>query len=144
LSSHGKPPACVLIAISLCLQGVATSRFLCPPKSFTSLAPIRIACPPLLWPFTDYPMFSEPHRRGDSLAWIEAHLEVPARPRKSLGLYEVQVGAADEDWGVAFEREERRLITRLQSVLSSSPRSSRVAFERHRLVLSEHGLVLPQ
>jgi len=108
-----------------------------------SFAPIRIACPPALWPFTDYPMFSEPHRRGESLAWLEAKLETPGRARRSLGLYEVRMGSAGEDWGEAFEREERRLIAALQSVISSSPRSSGLVFERHRLVLTERGLASP-
>ena len=140
----GRAVAGFLIVLSLSLQGLATSRLLCPPESLASLAPRRIACTPRLWPFTDYPMFSEPHRRGDSLAWIEAQLEIPGRPRHDLGLYEVRTGAADEDWDEAFEREERRLTEVLRPVISAWPRSSVLAFERHRFVLTEHGLVLPE
>ena len=131
----------VLIAISLALQGVATSRLLCPPSSLPALAPLRIACPPALWPFTDYPMFSEPHREGDSLAWIEARIETPEREPR-IGLYRVRTGGS-ETWEAAFEREERRLAGVLEPVVSSSPRPSRLVLERHRLVLGERGWVAP-
>jgi hypothetical protein len=131
-----------LLVLSLLLQGLATSRLLCPPSSIPSLAPLRIACPPRLWPFTDYPMFSEPHRKGDSLAWIEARIEMPDRTPRILGLYRVRT-ADGESWESAFEREERRLVGVLEPEIASSPRSSRLALQRHRLVLSEGGLVLP-
>lgn len=131
-----------LLVLSLLLQGVATSRLLCPPNSLPSLAPLRIACPPLLWPFTDYPMFSEPHREGDSLAWIEARIEMPDRAPRILGLYRVRT-AESETWEAAFEREERRLVGVLDAEVSSSPRSSRLTFQRNRLVLGERGLVAP-
>jgi len=131
-----------LLALSLLLQGVATSRFLCPPSSLPSLALLRIACPPRLWPFTDYPMFSEPHRKGESLAWIEARIEMPDRAPRILGLYRVRT-ADGESWEAAFEREERRLVGVFEAEVLSSPRSASLAFQRHRLVLSERGLVTP-
>jgi hypothetical protein len=138
--------ACALIVISLALQGLATSRLLCAPSSIDWLAPLRVVCAPALWPFTDYPMFSEPHRRGDPLAWVEAVLDLPGRTRMSLGRFEVRLVRMEpgaEDWPTSFEREERRLRAQLQPVLASHPRSAVLAFERHRLVLTERGFVPP-
>lgn len=42
-------------------QLLAISRLLCPPRE---LGLPRVACPPFLWPFLDYPMFAEAHRTG--------------------------------------------------------------------------------
>lgn len=141
-----RPPraaAQVLIVLSVSLQAIATTRLLCPPRSLPALAPLRIACPPLLWPFIDYPMFSEPHEPGDSLAWVEVKLEVPGRTPSSHGLYEVRRSRPDEPWESAFEREEDRLRAELGPHLVATRPSARLAFERHRRVLTERGLVPP-
>ena len=130
----------LLIVVSLALQGLATTRLLCPPKSFTALAPLRIASPTSLWPFTEYPMFSGPHRRGDSLAWVEARVVDPDRASVSLGRYEVWLEPGDASWERAFEREERRL----RSMFRPASGSAGVVFERRRLVLTSRGLVPPE
>lgn len=49
--------ASFMIALVLGLQFVAAFKLLCPPRQFPSLAPLRVVCPPALWPFTDYQMY---------------------------------------------------------------------------------------
>jgi len=132
-----------LILVSLALQLVATTRVFCPPRALTALAPLRIACPPRLWPFTDYPMFSEPHRPGDTLAWIGVTFEYPGGSRSSRGEFEIRRTTPEETWEAAFGREESLLRAELGAELSRTSQTARVSFERHLLVLTEHGLSLP-
>ena len=89
-------------------------------------------------------MFSEPHRRGDSLAWIEATFVTPDRPPVHRGLYEVWKIAPGEPWEAAFVRAEARVAAELAPELRAARRSTRLAFERHRSVLTERGLVPPR
>ena len=56
-----------LIVALLGLQMLTASRLLCPPKVFSGLSGMRVCCPPLAWPFLDYPMFSEAHYAGESV-----------------------------------------------------------------------------
>jgi hypothetical protein len=132
-----------LILVSLALQIVATTRVFCPPRALTALAPLRIACPPRLWPFTDYPMFSEPHRRGDTLAWIGVTFEYPGGTKSSRGEFEIRRTAPEETWASAFDREESLLRAELGAQLSGASPTARVSFERHLLVLTERGLTRP-
>jgi hypothetical protein len=77
-----------LIVLVIGLQAIAGFKLLCPPKALGFLAPLRIACPPTLWPFTDYPMYSRAWAAGSSL------------PRFRVVGYS-RLGAA-----LPFEREE--------------------------------------
>jgi hypothetical protein len=129
-----------LILLTLALQTVAATRLLCPPRSIAALQPLRVACAPCLWPFTDYPMFSEPHYPGESLAWIEARFEISGRTLGAPLLYEVKKTSPDEPWSLAFEREEMRVRSELQRELASH-RSADLVFERKHVVLTEGGFV---
>ena len=132
-----------LIVLSLTLQFVASTRIFCPPRGLSGLAPLRVACPPRLWPFTDYPMFSEPHRAGDTLAWIGVRFEYPSGFASPRGKFEVRRAAPEEPWASAFEREEARLRAELAPQLAGEDRSARIAFERILLVLTGRGLCRP-
>ena len=53
------------ILFFLLFQAIASFRVLCPPESLSSLASLRAACSPALWPFLDYPMYADPHHPGE-------------------------------------------------------------------------------
>ena len=80
-----------IIVIFLVLQAVAAFRILCLPKSLSFFSFLRISCPPALYPFLDYPMYSEPHREGDKIGQfsvvgiLEDSTEIPILP-EDLGL----------------------------------------------------------
>jgi hypothetical protein len=126
-----------LIAVSLLLQVFATTRVLCPPRSLPALAPLRVACAPRLWPFIDYPMFSEPHARGEELAWVDARIVARDGTCASTTSHEVEP-ASGETWASAYERTEAALRSALEPGLAE--RELHVAFARHRLVLAAGGL----
>lgn len=130
-----------LIVASVGLQLLATTRMLCPPRAIPSLARLRIACAPRLWPFVDYPMFSAPHRRGSTLAWIDARIETPEGNVLSSTSHEVQRGSEADPWDDAFERAEQLLRAEVEPGLSA--RGLHLWFERRRLVLTSEGLVPP-
>lgn len=129
-----------LIILSLALQALATTRLLCPPRSIAALQPLRVACAPCLWPFTDYPMYSEPHYPGDTLAWIEARWELSGRILETPLLYEVKKTSPEEPWSLAFEREEMRVRSELERN-PATHRSAALVLERNRVVLTERGLI---
>ncbi len=52
------------ILLFLALQAIAGFKLLCPPKRFTKLAPFRVCCSPMLWPFTDYQMYNVAYGPG--------------------------------------------------------------------------------
>jgi hypothetical protein len=131
----------ILIVISVSLQVMATARLLCPPRSIPSLAWIRVGCAPRLWPFIDYPMFSDPHAHGDVLAWVDVQRETPSGERTSVGLFEVPRASRDEPLDRAYERKESELRARFESELAAQ--SARLTFERKHLVLTNAGLVPP-
>jgi hypothetical protein len=135
------PFIAALIAVSVLLQLVATSRILCPPRSLPWLASLRIAGPPRLWPFVDYPMFSAPHHRGEPLAWVDARRESTDGTVVSSTSHEVTRATADETWNCAYERAESSLRPVLEPGLAE--RDQRLVFECHLLVLTDKGLVPP-
>jgi hypothetical protein len=130
-----------LIAVSVLLQLIATSRILHPPQPIRALTWLRIAGLPRLWPFVDYPMFSAPHRLGESLAWVEAHRKSMDGRTASTTSHEVTRTTADETWESAYEQAESYLRLALQPELSKG--DQRLVFERHLLVLTDKGLVPP-
>jgi hypothetical protein len=129
----------LLIATVVGPQVLVTSRVLCPPQALAARGWPRIACPPRLWPFVDYPMFSSPHPRGDTLAWVDAHIVSANGVVTSSSAREVQLGSAQDTWEDAFARTEQRLRDELEPGLP--PRALHLSLERHRLVLDEQGLV---
>ena len=104
---------------------------------------MRVACPPRLWPFLDYPMYSTPHRRGDVLAWIDVRIQSLSGVVESRGLYEVRRATADEPLEIAEAREEARLRAVFRAELELRPAGTRLVLQRDRLVLTERGLVPP-
>ena len=65
--SSGRLLANVAIVATLVLQIVAGFKLLAPPNVFPSLAPLRIAPAPALYPFLDYNMYIAAHRPGEAL-----------------------------------------------------------------------------
>ena len=102
-------------------------------------------CPPSLWPFLDYPMYSDSHHEGDSI--MQYHL---------VGVLEdftkVQIGPDDLDMGfwrfrknVVFELL-RNQDERVNSVvelyqLKYKKRLREIYLENHPLILRRDGLV---
>lgn len=137
----GRPLASALILFSIAFQGLAASRLLCPPRSIEALQQLRLACPPRLWPFLDYPMYSEPHRPGEVLAWIDAHIVSGRGARVCQGQYRVQLTTETEDWGNAYIREEGRLREHLARAVATIPGAAELLLERRLAVLTDRGLV---
>lgn len=49
----------------LVLQFATCFKLVCPPKVFEALAPLRVACPPTLYPFLDYNMYNAARHAGE-------------------------------------------------------------------------------
>jgi len=141
MHSRTRRVASVLIVISVGLQVLAITRLLCPPRSMGALSWLRVACTPRLWPFVDYPMFSDPHAPGDVLAWVDARSESVGGTLEVLGSHEVRRSSPAESWDAAYARQEERLRALLGPTLQGRAHSLR--FERRHLVLSADGLVAP-
>jgi hypothetical protein len=131
----------VLIAVSVGLQLVVTTRVLCPPQSLRALAWLRIGCPPRFWPFIDYPMFSAPHVPGETLAWVDAQSTTASGAIASSSAREVQRESPQESFDQAFARMERTMRAELEPGLAE--RALHLVFVRHQLVLTKHGFVPP-
>jgi len=54
-----------LILTCLGTQALVVARVFHPPRAFAHLSPLRRLPSPSLWPFVDYPMFSEAHAPGE-------------------------------------------------------------------------------
>lgn len=65
----GRRVAKIAIVGFLLLQSAAGFKLVCPPKA-ASLVPFRVLCPPSLWPFLDYNMYTEAHHEGEILAHL--------------------------------------------------------------------------
>ncbi len=129
--------ATILIATAVGLQLLVTSRVLCPPKGLVPRSWPRIVCPPSLWPFVDYPMFSAPHPKGDTLAWVDARVVSASGDVTSSSAHEVQRISAEESWEQAFARAEQKLREEIEPALPAHA----LRLSRHKLLLAEQGLV---
>ena len=67
LGKLGLPFTSLIILGFLTLQTVAAFRILCPPGTLLHLAPLRLLCSPSLYPFLDYPMYSDSFREGHKI-----------------------------------------------------------------------------
>jgi hypothetical protein len=139
LATRARTRATLLIATVVSLQFLVSSRLLCPPRALVERGIPRIACPPSLWPFIDYPMFSAPHPRGETLAWVEARILSASGELTSSSAREVQRAHPEETWEQAYARAEERLRAEIEPGLAA--RALRLVLERHRVVLQEQGLV---
>lgn len=132
-----------VIVLFLALQAIAGFKLLCPPKRFEALAPLRICCSPMLWPFTDYQMYNGAYGPG---------VEIPRYRVVGVTVDGAEVPIGAEELGVAHTAWRRGLVdamlyTRLpaiQEILSGFVRRTghalaRVRLEDHPIRTRENG-----
>lgn len=144
MNERARPLISLFILIILALQAVAGFRVFCPPKSFRNLSSLRILCPPLLWPFLDYPMYSSPHYAGDTISQplvfgiLEDSSEVPILP-EDLGLDYWQFMRGLVEDGLLRDRRERIKIYAELYRSRHNKKLTGLRLKNHPFVLSREG-----
>jgi len=94
--------AAILVIVGL--QAVTGLKLVCPPRVLGDVEALRVACPPSLWPFTDYPMYEASYGPGSILPSYAVVLELADGSRASL---------APADLDMTSRRFRREVIDRL-------------------------------
>jgi hypothetical protein len=136
--------ATAVILFFLFFQAIVTFRVVCPPMSITQLSSFRILCAPALFPFLDYPMYKEPHYKGEKIQDVHLYgvlddsTEVEILPedlRMNLWMFQLFLFAIDQD-----NIEEINFYTNLYEEMHKADLVG-LRLENHPYVLADEGLV---